>query len=72
MYPDLFSCCKNAGETALWIFVYENRDIYTICDMHFTSFAHRAFVKYVINMKIPDRIFSPSQVFEENNLEKMY
>jgi len=69
--PDMFSCCKEAVKSAPWIFVYENSDIYSICDIHFKSEGHRDLVKYVINMKIPEKVFLPNQVFEEVLLEKM-
>ena len=71
MYPELFSCCKEVTPRFPWTFVYENSDTYSICDTHFTSEAHRAFVKYVINMKMPEKVFLPENIFEEVSLEKM-
>jgi len=71
MCPDIFSCCKNAVQSAPWVFVYENLDYSSICDIHFKSKAHRDLVKYVINLKMPERVFSPNQIFEEVLLEKM-
>jgi len=71
MYPELFSCCKDVTQNIPWIFVYENSDIYSICETHFTSEAHRAFVKYVINMKMPEKVFLPESIFGEVLLEKM-
>ena len=65
MYPRLFSCCKHATRTAPWIFVYTNGDAFSVCDEHFLSKAHRNRVKYVIDMKIPDRVFLPDEVFRE-------
>ena len=69
MDPILFSCCKEVTADIPWIFVYENSDIYSICDDHFASEAHRAFVKYVINMKMPEKVFLPENIFEEILLE---
>ena len=71
MCPELFSCCSQAQQSSPWIFIYENTDIYSICDIHFTSNAHRTFVKYVINMKMPEKVFLPEEVFGEVLLEKM-
>jgi len=68
MYPELFSCCKDVTQNIPWIFVYENSDIYSICETHFTSDAHRAFVKYVINMKTK-KTYLPNEIFEEVLLE---
>lgn len=71
MSPELFSCCKSASHSSSWIFIYQNSDIYGICDVHFTSEAHRAFVKYAINMKMPEQIFLPHQIFGDVLIEKM-
>ena len=56
---------------ASWIFIYQNSDIYSICDVHFTSQAHRIFVEYAINMKIPSKLFFPDQIFGDDFLEEM-
>jgi hypothetical protein len=61
MYPELYSCCKKQPS---WIFVYENNTVYNICKGHFTSVAHREFVKYIINLETGTS-YLPSQVFVE-------
>lgn len=71
MQPDIFSCCKDATQKAPWIFVYENLDVYSICDVHFTSEAHRLFVQYAIEMKTPSKLLLPKQIFGDNSLEEM-
>ena len=59
MYPELYSCCKTQPT---WIFIYEDNKVYSICDVHFKSDAHRYEVKNVINFEtrkcyLPDEIF---------------
>ena len=60
MYPEMYSCCK-AHPT--WIFIYENDEVYSICDEHFHSDAHRSMVKSVMNLKTHKQ-YLPSLVFE--------
>ncbi len=44
----MYQCC---GEQPTHIFFYENGQIFLICGIHFTSNAHRAFVKDIIDYK---------------------
>jgi len=71
MQPELFSCCSNSIHFAPWIFIYENKEIYSICDEHFASSAHRAFVKYVITTDPPSKLFLSEEIFREALIEKM-
>jgi len=65
MYPEMYSCCKTAPS---WIFVYENDEVYSICDEHFNSDSHRCLVKSVINLKT-HKSYLPNLVFEGILLE---
>ena len=55
----IVGCCK---KTTVWIFVYENEDIFSICKQHFYSFAHRCDVKDVIHFKTR-RWYNPDKIF---------
>ena len=64
LLPEICQCC---GEQPTHIFIYENGQIFLICGVHFTSTAHRAFVKDVIDYKSgkklwPDEIFGEVQI----------
>ena len=65
MLPEMYSCCKTQPS---WIFVYENGEVYSICDMHFNSDAHRSMVKSVMNLK-SHKEYLPSLIFEGILLE---
>ncbi len=65
MQPEMFGCCK---EQPSWIFIYENNEIYTICDFHFTSVAHRCFVKDIVDYKTRKR-YTPEQIFADTLVE---
>ncbi len=56
------SCCCAVEST--WIFVYENKIVWGICDKHFESIDHRYHVKYVIDIKT-GKLLSPSEIFIE-------
>jgi len=62
MHPEMFSCCDK--KLPSWIFIYENDVIFSICDIHFHSKAHRCFVKDVINYDDGQR-YSPFEIFRE-------
>ena len=62
MQPEMFSCCEN-GLPSL-IFIYENNVIFSICEKHFHSKAHRCFVKDVFNYDNGLR-YSPFEIFQE-------
>lgn len=61
MYPEVLGCCK---KPTAWIFIYQNDVVYSICQKHFYSNAHRYDVKEVINFqtKIP---YNPTRIFED-------
>ena len=59
-HVEVFGCCK---KTTMWIFVYENNDIYSICKEHFYSIAHRCDVKEIIHIKTRIR-HEPEEVFK--------
>ena len=61
MQPEMFSCCE---EQPSWIFIYENNVIFSICDIHFTSIAHRCFVKDILDYNTGKR-HSPDQIFTD-------
>lgn len=58
MQPEMYSCCKMQPS---WIFIYENEQVYSICDVHFESENYRLFVKFVINMKTR-KCYLPSEI----------
>ncbi len=61
MQPEVVGCCK---KPTLWIFVYQDNNVYSICQDHFYSSAHRINVKNVINFQT--RIsYDPQIVFEQ-------
>jgi FPC/CPF motif-containing protein YcgG len=61
MQPEVEGCCQ---KPPMWIFVYQNNDVYSICKDHFYSTAHRCDVKNAINFQT--RInYDPQLVFEE-------
>jgi hypothetical protein len=62
MYPEVVGCCK---KPTLWIFVYKNDVVYSICKDHFYSDAHRCDVKDVINFQTRIR-YTPEAIFQEN------
>lgn len=67
MSQNVFACCSSKGS---WIFLYENGEIYTICELHFNSTAHRCFVKKVINMESKEG-FDSESFFEEHPIGQM-
>lgn len=62
MYPKVVGCCH---KPTAWIFVYKNEVIYSICQEHFFSTAHRNEVKDVINFQTRIR-YEPEKIFQEN------
>ena len=60
MSPEMCCCEKQSS----WIFVYENKEIWGICDTHFKSIEHRAFVKFVINIETRKSV-TPDKIFKE-------
>lgn len=60
MTPNMYSCCKSEPT---WIFIYENNEVYTICNDHFNSSAHQALVKSVINFK-SHQMYDPALIFD--------
>ena len=61
MQSEIQICC---GEQPTYLFVYENDTVLGICDVHYTSLAHRCFVKLVIDVKTHQKHL-PSMIFEE-------
>jgi len=47
-----------------WIFVYSNKQVWGICENHFTSDAHRLFVKHVINIQTKT-LYTPDEIFNK-------
>ncbi len=47
-----------------WIFVYSNKQVWGICENHFTSDAHQLFVKHVINIQTKT-LYTPDEIFSE-------
>jgi len=64
---EMYVCC---GEQPTSLFVYENNEVYGICDKHFDSKVHRCFVRYVIEIKSRKK-FLASEIFEEVKIEPM-
>ena len=64
MQPEMFSCCENQQPS--WIFIYENNIVFSICEKHFHSKAHRCFVKDIINYENGQR-YSPVEIFREHS-----
>ena len=60
MQSEIQICC---GEQPTYLFIYENNTAWGICDVHFTSVAHRCFVKWVIDVKTRQK-YIPNQIFE--------
>jgi hypothetical protein len=61
MQPEIVGCCH---KPTMWIFVYQNGNVSSICKDHFYSTAHRCDAKNVINFQT--RIaYDPQIVFEE-------
>ena len=67
MQSEMYVCC---GEQPTHLFVYQKNKIYGICKKHFSSVAHRCFVKYVIDLKNGEK-FYPSQIFGEIKIEQV-
>jgi len=61
MSPEMYCCCKMQSS---WIFVYENKQVWGICENHFASDAHRLFVKNVINIQT-NTLYSPDEIFSK-------
>ncbi len=61
MYPEIVGCCK---QPTMWIFIYQNDVVYSICKEHFYSLAHRCDVKDVINFQTQIR-YLPETIFKE-------
>ena len=61
MQPEVVGCCQ---KPTLWIFVYQNDSVYSICKDHFYSLAHRRDVKDVINFQTSIK-YEPKLVFDE-------
>ena len=59
----LFCCCPK-GQEPSWIFVYENDEVYAICDEHFESLEHRFYVTPVINFETRE-MYSPENIFKK-------
>ena len=68
MQSEIQICC---GEQPTYLFVYENDTVLGICDVHYTSVAHRCFVKWVINIKNRKKI-PASEIFGEVKIESMH
>lgn len=69
MQPEMYVCC---GEQPTYLFVYENNQVYGICENHFDSLAHRCFVKWIINIKTRKK-FQANEIFgEEIKIESMH
>ena len=62
MSAEIMGCCENSTE---WIFLYENGEIYSICQTHFNSIAHRCLVKKVINFRTK-KDYTPDEIFGED------
>ena len=67
MNHKVFGCCENKG---VWIFLYENNEIYSICEEHFKSLAHRINVKKVVNIQTQQG-YEPTEIFGGTKLEAM-
>lgn len=61
MSTEMLKCCKKQPS---WVFVYENKSVWGICDTHFKSDEHRVFVKFVINVKTR-KSSKPEEIFKE-------
>ncbi len=61
MYPEVVGCCQ---KPTMWIFVYQNGVVYSICKDHFYSVAHRSDVKDVINFQTRIK-YEPEMIFQE-------
>lgn len=61
MISEISCCCRVESS---WIFVYENKEVWTICGKHFESIDHRYHVEFVINIKT-GKLLSPSEIFIE-------
>ena len=68
MQPEVVGCCK---KPILWIFVYQNDIVYSICKDHFYSLAHRCDVKDVINFQTRIR-YDPEVIFQEQPVRFRY
>ena len=68
MQPEMYVCC---GEQPTYLFVYENDQVYGICENHFESLAHRCFVKWVINIKTRKKILADEIFGDEIKIESM-
>lgn len=55
-------CCDNPTS---WIFIYQNDEVYSICEDHFFSNVHRVLVRDVINFRTQKR-YDPTKLFGEN------
>ena len=62
MYSEIVGCCK---KPTLWIFIYKNDIVYSICQDHFYSIAHRYDVKDVINFQTLIH-YDPKIIFKEH------
>ena len=61
MSLDVESCCKKPTR---WIFVYTDGEVYSICEDHFYSRAHRTSVKNVVNFQTRVK-YDPVMLFRE-------
>lgn len=64
MSLDVESCCK---KPICWIFVYTDGEVYSICEDHFYSRAHRTSVKNVVNFQTRAK-YEPAMLFQEHPL----
>ncbi len=62
MSLDVVGCCK---KPPFWIFVYNTDNVYSICQDHFYSVAHRCNVKDVVNFQTKIH-YDPETIFSEH------
>lgn len=67
MQSEMYVCC---GEQPTYLFVYDNNEVYGICETHFDSSAHRCFVKYVIDIKNRKK-YPVNEIFGEVQIGQM-
>ena len=66
MSLEVLPCCK---KPIRWIFVYNDGEVYSICEDHFFSRAHRTSVKNVVNFQTRVK-YEPAMLFREYPLRE--
>lgn len=59
--PTVYGCCK---KPTMWIFVYNDDSIFSICKTHFYSIAHRINVRDVVNFQTKIS-YTPKEIFAQ-------